>query len=168
MAGLKLPRPLAPSDDREAFDCGRESLNLWFRRHAWRNQESDVSRTSVICDMATGAVAGYVSLSAAQIERAHLPKPAQRNRPDPVPALLLGQLAVERRQQGRGIARSLILFALTTAVRFSKEIGCFGVLTHPLDDGVRAFYERFGFETLPFDPRRSMIVRIRDLERNGF
>jgi predicted N-acetyltransferase YhbS len=168
MAGLKLPRPLAPSDDREAFDCGRESLNLWFRRHAWRNQESDVSRTSVICDMATGAVAGYVSLSAAQIERAYLPKPAQRNRPDPVPALLLGQLAVERRQQGRGIARSLILFALTTAVRFSKEIGCFGVLTHPLDDGVRAFYERFGFETLPFDPRRSMIVRIRDLERNGF
>jgi predicted N-acetyltransferase YhbS len=107
-------------------------------------------------------------LSAGQIERAHLPKPAQRNRPDPIPALLLGQLAVDRSQQGRGIARSLMLFALTTTVRFSKEIGCFGVLTHPLDDGVRAFYERFGFETLPFDPRRSMIVRIRDLERSGF
>jgi predicted N-acetyltransferase YhbS len=118
--------------------------------------------------MVTGAVAGYVCLSAGQIERAHLPKPAQRNRPDPIPALLLGQLAVDRSQQGRGIARSLMLFALTTTVRFSKEIGCFGVLTHPLDDGVRAFYERFGFETLPFDPRRSMIVRIRDLERSGF
>jgi hypothetical protein len=59
-------------------------------------------------------------------------------------------------------------FALTTAVRFSKDIGCFGVVTHPLDDELRAFYRRFGFEDLPFDPRRAMIVRVIDLERNGF
>ena len=168
MAGLTPPRPLTADDDREAFDCGRDSLNLWFRRHAWRNQEAGVSRTNVLCDTAGAVVGYYVSLSAAQIERAHLPKPAQRNRPDPLPALLLGQLAVDRRHQGRGYARSLLLFGLETAVRFSKEIGCFGVVTHPLDDGVRAFYARFGFETLPFDPGRSMVVRIVDLERNGF
>ena len=168
MAGLTPPRPLAATDDRYAFDCGRESLNQWFRRHAWQNQEASVSRTSVICETATGEVAGFVALSAAQIERAYLPKSAQRNRPDPIPALLLGQFAVDRRHHGKGYARSLMLFALTTAVRFSKEIGCFGVLTHPLDDEVRAFYSHFGFETLPFDPRRSMIVRIVDLEQSGF
>ena len=168
MAGLTPPRPLAESDDRDAFDCGRESLTVWFRRHAWSNQASGVTRTSVICDAQTGAVAGYVSLSAAQLERAYLPKPAQRNRPDPIPALLLGQLAVHQRHQGQGCARSLMLFALTTAVRLSRDIGCLGVLTHPVDDGVRALYSRFGFETLPFDPRRSMIVRIVDLERSGF
>ncbi len=50
----------------------------------------------------------------------------------------------------------------------SKEIGCFCVLTHPIDDGVRDFYRTFGFEDLPFDPGRSMAVRIIDLERNGF
>jgi predicted N-acetyltransferase YhbS len=168
MASLTPPRPLAADDNRDAFDCGRETLNLWFRRHAWHNQEASVTRTNVICDAATGEVAGFVSLSAAQIERAHLPKSVQRNRPDPIPALLLGQFAVERQRQGRGCARSLMLFALTTAVRFSKDIGCFGVLTHPLDDGVRRFYARFGFETLPFDPKHSMIVRIVDLERSGF
>jgi predicted N-acetyltransferase YhbS len=168
MAGLTAPRPLVESDNRDAFDCGRDSLNLWFRRHAWRNQEAGVSRTNIVCDTATGAIAGYVSMCAAQIERAHLPKSAQRNRPDPIPALLLGQLAVDQQYQGKGHSRSLMLFALETAVRFSKEIGCFGVLTHPLDDGVRAFYTRFGFETLPFDPKRSMVVRIVDLERNGF
>jgi predicted N-acetyltransferase YhbS len=168
MARLNPPQPLSAKDDRESFDCGRESLNLWFRRHAWRNQEAGVSRTNVICDSTDGTIAGYVSLSAAQIERAHLPKSAQRNRPDPLPALLLGQLAIDHRHQGKGYARSLMLFALETAMRFSKEIGCFGVLTHPLDDRVRDFYVRFGFETLPFDPGRSMIVRIIDLERNGF
>jgi hypothetical protein len=61
-----------------------------------------------------------------------------------------------------------MFFALTTAVRFSRNVGCFVVLTHPLDDGMRAFYGRFGFETLPYDPRRSMIVRITDLVHNGF
>lgn len=168
MAGLTPPRPLAADDDRSFFDCGRDSLNQWFRRRAWDNQASGVSRTSVVCDPATGAIIGYVSLSTAQIERAFLPKSAQRNRPDPIPVLLLGQLAVDRRHHGKGYARSLLLFALKTAVRLSEDMGCFGVLTHPLDDDVRAFYGRFGFETLPFDPKRSMIVRIADLKLSGF
>jgi predicted N-acetyltransferase YhbS len=168
MAGLTLPRPLTAADDRETFDCGRESINQWFRRHAWRNQQSGASRTNIVCDVNTGAVVGCVALSAAQIERAYLPKSAQRNQPDPLPAVLLGQLAVDRRYQGPGYARSLMWFALTTSVRLSKDMGCFGVLTHPLDDELRAFYRRFGFEDLPFDPRRAMIVRIADLERNGF
>jgi predicted N-acetyltransferase YhbS len=165
---LTPPRPLAADDQRDTFDCGRESLNQWFHRHGWRNQQSGTSRISVVCDAATNQIAGYVSLSAAQIERAHLAKSAQRNRPDPIPALLLGQLAVDLRYQGHGIARSLMYFALATAVRFSKDIGCFCVLTHPLDDGVRNFYRSFGFQNLPFDPNASMVVRIADLEASGF
>ncbi len=168
MAGLTAPRPLAVSDDRDSFDCGRDSLNQWFRRHAWRNQESGASRTSVVCDAVTGSIVGYVSLSAAQIEREYLPKAARRNRPSPIPVILLGQLAIDRQHHGKGYARSLIVFALMTAVRLSKDIGCFGVLTHTLDNDVRAFYRRFGFEDLPYDPNRSMIVRMIDLERNGF
>ena len=167
MAGLTPPRPLSADDDRQSFDCGRESLNTWFRRKAWRNQKSEVSRVSIICDAENGAVAGYVSLSAASVERAHLPKASQRNRPDPVPALLLGQLAVDLRYQRRGIAASLMFFALTTAVHVAQDIGCFCVLTHPLDDGVRAFYAKFGFEDLPFDPQHSLAVRIIDLQHNG-
>lgn len=168
MAGLTPPRPLTADDNRETFECGRESLNQWFRRHAWRNQQSGASRTSIVCDTATGEIVGYVALSTAQIERAFLPKSAQRNQPDPLPAILLGQLAIDVRHHGRGYARSLMWFALMTALRFSKDIGCFGVLTHPLDDGLRAFYRRFGFEDLPFDPQRGMIVRMIDLERSGF
>jgi GNAT superfamily N-acetyltransferase len=168
MAGLTRPRPLADDDDRETFDCGRDSLNQWFRRHAWRNQQSGVSRTSVVCDPVTGAIVGYISLCTAQIERGFLPKAKQRNQPDPLPIILLGQLAIDRQYQGRGYARSLLWFALTTALRLSKEVGCFSVLTHPLDDGLRQFYQRFGFEDHPGDPHRGMVVRMIDLERSGF
>jgi len=168
MAGLTPPRPLTDEDDRDSFNCGRDSLNAWFRRHAWHNQESGATRTTVVCDSDSGAIAGFVGLTAAQIERAWLPKAQQRNQPDPLPAILLGQLAVDVRYQRCGVARSLMFYALTTAVRMSEQIGCFCVLTHPLDEGVRGFYRSFGFDDLPGDPSRSMAVRIRDLKASGF
>lgn len=161
------PRPLAEGDDRTSFDCGRESLNLWFRRHAWVNQTSGASRVTIIADAASGRIVGYVTLSAAQIERVCLPKPRQRNRPDPIPVTLLGQLAVDRVFQGQGHAASLLFFALKTALVASESIGSMGVVTHPLDDLLRGFYARWGFADLPGDPRRAMMVRMEDL-RNGF
>lgn len=162
------PRPLAEDDDRSSFDCGRQSMNVWFRRHAWSNHVNGASRVNVLCDVETGAIVGYVTLSAAQIERAFLPKSQQRNRPDPLPVTLLGQLAVRVDRQGQGHAASLLLFALRTALVASESIASIGVITHPLDDTVRAFYAKHGFEVLPFDPSRAMIVRMRDLQKSGF
>ena len=167
MAAVTAPRPLFAGDDRSLFDCGRDSLNQWFLRHAWHNQANRVSRVNVICDVASGAIVGYVTLSAGHIERAYLPKSQQRNQPDPVPVTLLGQLAIHKDHQGLGHARSLLLFALRTALRASQQIGSFGVITHPIDDTVRAFYGRWDFHDLPFDPRRAMLVRMVDLEQSG-
>ena len=96
--------------------------------------------------MLSGRIVGYVTLSAAQIERAFLPKPQQRNRPDPLPVTLLGQLAVDKAYQGQGHAVSLLLFALKTALSAAESIGSMGVVTHPLDDNVRDFYARWGFQ----------------------
>lgn len=142
-------------------------MNLWFRRHAWANHAAGISRANVVCDVGTGQIVGYVTLSAGQIERAAMPKPLQHNKPDPVPATLLGQLAVHRDHQGKGYARSLLLFAMRTALRASRDVGSIGIFTHPVDDAARAFYARWGFVDLPFDPRRGMIVRMADLERSG-
>jgi len=167
LAGITAPRPLAETDDRARFDCGRESLNAWFRRHAWNNHIGGVSRTNVICDAASAEIIGFVTLSAGQIERGFLPKPQQRNKPDPVPATLLGQLAIHKHHQGKGYAGPLLKFALRTALRASRDIGSFGVITHPIDDQVRAFYAKWGFHDLPFDPRRAMIVRMVDLDSSG-
>jgi GNAT superfamily N-acetyltransferase len=168
MAEVTPPRSLSEDDERSHFDCGHDSLNAWFRRHAWNNHASGISRVSVICDSGTGLIAGYVALSAAQIEREFLAKAHRRNKPDPVPATLLGQLAVDKAYQGQGHARSLLHFALAVALNAAHEVGSFGVITHPIDEQVRSFYRRWGFEDVPFDPRRSMIVRMVDIEKSGF
>ena len=69
MAAVSPPRPLVADDDRSGFDCGRDSLDNWFRRHAWDNQASGASRVNIIADVETGRIIGYVTLCAAQVER---------------------------------------------------------------------------------------------------
>src|SRR5262245_56867347 len=63
--------------------------------------------------------------------------------------------------------RIMLLYALTTALKAADMVGSIGVITHPLDDGVRAFYAKLGFEDLPLDPRRAMIVRMAELRKGG-
>jgi GNAT superfamily N-acetyltransferase len=140
-------------------------MNAWFARHAWNNHKSGACRVNIITAVSTARIVGYVTLSSAQIERAFLPKPHQRNQPDPVPVTLLGQLAVDRAWQGQGLANSLIQFALRTALKAAESVGSVGVITHPIEDAIRAFCGRWDFTGLPFDPRRAMIVRMVDVER---
>ena len=166
MAAVLPPRPLAESDDRQSFDCGRPSLNIWFGRHALANHLSGASRVSVIADAGSGKIAGFVSLCAGQIARGFLAKARQRNSPDPIPVTLLGQLAVGLGHQGQGHAASLLFFALRTSLAAADVIGSVGVITHPLDEGVRRLYGRWGFEDLPFDPGRAMMVRMADLRKS--
>jgi GNAT superfamily N-acetyltransferase len=166
MGQVNPPRSLRDSDDRYSFDCGRESLNGWFRRHALNNHQTGTSRVSVLCQGAV--IIGFVTLSSGQIERNYLPKSRQRNQPNPLPVTLLGQLAIDKNHQGHGHASSLLQYALATALKASEVIGSFGVITHPLDDRLRAFYAMRGFEDLPYDPHRAMLVRMVDLRVNGF
>lgn len=168
MGGVTPPRPLEAGDAREGFDCGHDSLNAWFHRHAWRNHAAGHSRVNVVCDSESGAIIGYVALSTGSIRREAIAKRDRRNSPDPVPVILLGQLTVDRRHQGQGHARALLGFALRTALALSRSVGSFAVITHPVDDTARGFYLRWGFTDLPGDARGTMIVRMKDLAASGF
>jgi hypothetical protein len=108
---LNAPRPLLATDDRTPFDSGRASMNAWFKDRAWDNQVNNLSRTTVVTDAKTGRIVAYLTLAAGQIERAHLPKKLQRNKPLNIPILLLGQLAVDVSMQRRGAGPADARFA---------------------------------------------------------
>ena len=121
----------------------------------------------MICDGDTGLIAGYVSLSAAQIERGFLPKSQRRNKPEPIPVTLLGQLAVAATHQGQGHAKSLLAFALRSAVAAAEHVGSYAVITHPLDDQVRAFTPASILRICPPTPSAPCTYELRSLSRRG-
>ena len=96
------------------------------------------------------------------------PKAQRRNKPDPIPVPLLGQLALATTHQGQGHAKSLLAFAFRSAVAAATHVGSYAVITHPLDDQVSAFYAHFHFEDLPGDPKGTLFVRIAELAVTGF
>ena len=89
---LSAPEPLAERHQLDGFMSGGVSLDDWLKRRARANQLSDSSRTFVVAD--GEAVVGYYCLAAGAIGREDAPKALRRNRPDPIPVMVLGRLAI--------------------------------------------------------------------------
>ena len=69
------------------------ALDAWLQSKARLNEAKGGARTYVACD--DDRVAGFYSLAASAIEKWRLSSRASRNTPEPVPVILLGQLAVD-------------------------------------------------------------------------
>jgi predicted N-acetyltransferase YhbS len=147
---LQPPTPLISTHLVTDFDCGVESLNEWLDKRAWKNQVLGVSRTFVITN--DNIVVGYYCLSSAAIDRIELPKAKQRNMPDPIPAILIGRLAVDLRYQGKKIGLSLLQDAICRIITAAQSVGVAYILVHALDDAAKRFYEMNGFEAIPEQP----------------
>ena len=71
----------------------------------------------------------------------HLPAFNQLLSTDPVPVVLLGRLAVDRRWQGRGLGADLLRDAVLRALSAGETIGVRAILVHAISDDAKAFYE---------------------------
>ena len=150
LPNLTAPAPITSGHELAAFDSGVSSLDEWLRKRALKNHASGASRCFVVC---TGAVVvGYYSLSAGAISREEAPKAMQRNMPNPLPILLLGRLAVDKRYHNKGLGQSLLRDAMIRAVNVSGDAGVFAVLVHALSDQAKQFYLSRGFVESPLQP----------------
>ncbi len=140
----------------EEFDCGRDTLNAWLRSRALRNQRGGGSRTWVVLD-GQRVVAFYAS-STAVLLRSHATTRAARNQPDPLPALLLGRLAVDARCQGQGLAAALVKHFILKSLEVANLTGVRLLLVHAKDATARGFYLRYGFEPSPVDDLTLMLL----------
>jgi len=102
---LTPPAPITVGLELSNFDSGEFSLNEWLKRRAFKNPAAGASRCFVVC--AGTEVIGYYSLSAGAVSHEAAPKAMRRNMPDPLPVLLLGRLAVDKRHHNRGIGQGL-------------------------------------------------------------
>ena len=90
-------------------------------------------------------VISYYSLSVGAISHEVAPKAMRRNMANPLPVLLLGRLAVDKRYQNQGIGQALLRDAMMRAVNVSGDAGVFALLVHALSDQAKQFYLSRGF-----------------------
>lgn len=155
------PRPIDPADDTSDFESGETSLDRYLRRRAVANHVADLARCYVSVDADSGRVIGFYTLSAVAVEHAELPGRLRRNAPNPVPAVLLGRLAVDRRAQGSGLGRWLVRDAILSTLAAADRIGVRVLLVHALHPHAAAFYESLGFRPSPTDPLH-LLLSLRD------
>lgn len=150
MTDLRRPEPLDPTrHDRSDFDSGEPALDDWLRRYAGQNRRRDTAATWVITTV-NGEVVAYASLAMTAIDRSAAPDPISRRAPDPVPALLLGRLAVDRRHRGLGVGTALVAHVLATAAELNAKAACRAVVVTALHPQARTSWQRLGFH--PFRP----------------
>jgi len=153
---VTAPAPLAAGHDLYAFACGEAMLDDWLRRRAMPNQLRGVSRTYVVTR--DNQVVGYYSLAAGAIAVEGAPGRVRRNVPDPIPMAVLGRLAIDRGQQGRGLGRLLLRDAILRTRQAAETIGIRGLLVHALSPAAKRFYETSGFRESPANPMTLMVT----------
>ena len=112
-------------------------------------------------------IAGYYSLSAASFQKDELPPALAKRLPHyPVPAAVLGRLAINRPHQGRGLGEMLLLDAIRRVVLASRIIAVYAIIVDAKSEAARAFYERYGFRTFASEPRR-LFLPLETFEKLG-
>lgn len=154
--------PLSAHHDRSAFSCGNDLLDTYLMERAGQDTRRGTSRVFVACkaDQAE-RVLGFYTLSAASIVATELPQSLARKLPrHPIPAALIGRLAVDRSVAGRGLGGILIADAIQRTVIAAQSVAIAVVVVDPIDETARGFYEAFGFQSL-HGPENRMFLSLR-------
>lgn len=138
------PEPLTPAHILDEFSCGKPSLDHWLKTRALSNQDKGFTAVIVVHEM--NRVVGYYGLAPTAIVPSRLPRSIRTGQPpDPVPCLLLGQLATDRNWIGKGIGTGLLKHALQRCVTAAGLIGGRALIVNAIDEEAAAFWARRGF-----------------------
>jgi GNAT superfamily N-acetyltransferase len=133
----------------KGFKSGKHSLDHFLKRYALKNQEVDSAQTYIV--HRDGCVVGYYSLTVGSVDQVDCAPAITADMPPdyPIPVILLARLAVDRKEQGRGLGSALLKDALLRIASAAEIVGARAVLVHAIDAEAKAFYEHFEFEEFP-------------------
>lgn len=77
--------------------------------------------------------------------------------PKPIPAIVLGRLAVDMTYQGHGIGAGLLQDAIFRSLRAGQEVGARILLCHAIDEAARNFYLKYSFIQSPVEELTVML-----------
>jgi len=148
---LSAPEPLTAAHDISSFTCGKPTLDHRLKTRALSNQQKGFTAVLVVHE--AGRVVGYYGLAPTAVVPSILPRSVRTGQPpDPVPCLLLGQLATDVGWAGRGIGTGLVKHGLERCVRAAGLVGGRALMVNAIDDDAAAFWRRRGFLPSRDDP----------------
>ncbi len=142
--------PLNATHDRPGFHSGVELLDRYLRKQAKQDINRHISRVFVAVEKSRPQkVVGYYTLSSLSIELNQLPENQSRKLPrHPIPAVLIGRLAVSQSSQGKGVGKMMLADAVKRVLSVSDEIAIYALVVDAINTEAKAFYEHFGFVPL--------------------
>lgn len=167
MAGdfpLKISEPILLSGEHEVsqFDCGKPALNVWLQRYADSNQRRGFTRVVVVA--VERQIVGYYGLAPTGVDAALVPRKIRTGQPPKlIPAILLGQLAVDIRFAGKGIGSALLRSAFGRAIEAARLIGGPAVIVDAIDEDAKMYWMSNGFEPLKDNPSK-LFRSVADIE----
>lgn len=150
------PEALNEKHNIQGFNSGEESLDIWLKTKAIKNQKANASRTYVACN--NERVVAYYVLASSSVVGSSATGRFRRNMPDPVPVVILGRLAIDLEYQNKGIGRALIRDAGLRVIQAAETIGIRGLLVQAISTKAKNFYEKLGFEPSLIDPMILMVT----------
>ena len=148
----QLTEILNPKHRKKEFSCGKGILDKYLHQQANQDIKRKLSVCFVLTESKTERIKGYYTLSNNSISQEFIPLKYRRKLPKSysfIPVTLLGRLAIDKKFQGKGIGKILLIDALKRCYEISKSIGSFAVIADPLDKVAEEFYEKYGFIKLP-------------------
>lgn len=145
------PEPLTVSHEVSEFSCGKPSLDRWLKTRALSNQEKGFTAVLVVHE--ANRVIGYYGLAPTAILPSTLPRSIRTGQPpNPLPCLLLGQLATDQNWIGKGIGTGLLKHALQRCVAAANLVGGRALIVNAVDIEAAGFWARRGFIPSKDDP----------------
>ena len=153
---LIAPTTLNQQHKLEDFCCGTASLDNWLKHKAWRNELALASRTYVLATK-DKRVIGYYALATAAIASKEAPRKIKRNMPIPIPAMVLGRLAIDQRFQGEKFGDALLKDAILRVLQVAEIAGVKAIIVHAISEKAKKFYLDRSFIISPINPMTLML-----------
>lgn len=155
---------LSSKSELKKFDCGTEPLNIYLSRFALKNDSLGIGKTFLALTD-ENKIAGYITLSTAQILYEQLPSDFSNKIPKyPIPSLRIGRLAVSKNFQKKGIGKWLLKQAFLKALQIAELTGLFVIVVDAKEES-KSFYEQFGF--IPLTENGSTYFLLMDTVRKA-
>lgn len=147
------------------FDCEIALLNNYIQRQAKQDVNRDLSACYVLNEINEKRVLGYYTLSGNSFDRSEFPTEIIQKLPPSysnLPTILLGRLAIDKKEKGKGFGAILLMDALKRCVDISKSLGVLAVIVDPFDENAIHFYKKYGFIMIPSNNK--MFIPIKTIQ----